>query len=114
MTELRKCATCAFWRAGLTPLTNLPDQPDVGLGKDAKDTGVCELYPPQVFVTGTFDSISSIQPVTHASRRCGEWKNADWFVEPDDTTPPQPDSPPDHEGAGVRHLFPIRPVPSAA
>lgn len=114
MNELRKCSTCAFWREGKPTFTSLPVGTDSSEGAKGHEVGSCEIYPPQVFVVGTFDQIISIHPTTHASRRCGEWRNADWFHEPSDDFPPRPGGPPDHEPGGVRHLFPIRPVPSAA
>lgn len=109
MTELRNCSTCVYWRAGAAAETVSFVHGVHG------EVGACELYPPEIVIVEGHPT--SIQPSTHGTRRCNEWKHSTWFDYPDDY--PEPDEDPDPgpqplDRDKVHRLFPNPPVKPVA
>lgn len=76
MTDAPRCATCAYWTEGASPLATAAP----GGNPLAKaDVGTCSLYAPIVIKTQWFPV--SVFPEVHADRVCGDWFPED---EPDD------------------------------
>ncbi|MEH3122012.1 MAG: hypothetical protein PGN16_08540 [Sphingomonas phyllosphaerae] len=66
--EDMRCATCIFWSRTLPPITTGHRRP---CGAD-DDLGTCQVNAPVVLVIG--GAAVSMQPSTHATRACMDWK----------------------------------------
>lgn len=64
MTRLSTCSWCYHWRRGAPSQTDLPAPEN-----SDHHLGVCEAVPPVVMIRQGMQ-ITSLQPVTHATRSC--------------------------------------------
>ena len=68
MTGDVRCATCAYWTEGASPLaTAAPAANPLA----TPGVGTCSLYPPVVIETTWFPV--SVLPEVHGDRVCGDW-----------------------------------------
>lgn len=68
MSDATRCATCAFWTDGASPLAAAGPVVDP-LAKP--NVGTCSLYAPVVVATTWF--AVSMFPEVHGDRVCGDW-----------------------------------------
>ena len=99
---LRECGTCAYWRAGAFPNTDFPAPAD-----SQALNGVCENIVPQIYIVNGIPE--TLQPMTHATRCCAEWRSV-WFDDGPDDDPDGGEPKPAPDLSRVRALFPVQPI----
>lgn len=72
MSDAPRCANCAYWTEGASPLATAAPHVDL-LAKP--NVGTCSLYAPVVVETKWF--AVSMFPEVHGDRVCGDWQSDD-------------------------------------